>query len=249
MKFDREVLQVLCPYGEWPHANGIQVVDEKAARKMLHSSRIAKFFYGGVPIYIGHPDDSKPRRSCRVVGKIKRICLTKGGIAVVAAYGNDILKRIESGEISAMSPRWQMESTEDGKFRPVKLISVGLTNNPNISGSGRIISAFPPGSKASRGHSHGAENFSKEASNLADRARKCVKRAEGVRSAVKEIALCERVAALKKELSGGSLEICRREGSERRIRHSGMAELARERSVRLGEPYVKSFAAVRKEYI
>ena len=45
------------------------------------------------------------------------------------------------------------------------------------------------------------------------------------------------------------MEICRREGSERRIRHSGMAELARERSVRLGEPYVKSFAAVRKEYI
>ena len=34
MKFDREILQVLCPYGKWRHAKGMQIVDEESAKKM-----------------------------------------------------------------------------------------------------------------------------------------------------------------------------------------------------------------------
>ena len=42
-----------------------------------------------------------------------------------------------------MSPRWEMQSLGNGMYRPVRLVSVGLTNNPNIKGCGIIIDTLP----------------------------------------------------------------------------------------------------------
>ena len=55
-KFDKELVQVLCPYGEWKHSRGMQVVDFESARRMKRSMLILRAL-GGIPIYIGHPDD------------------------------------------------------------------------------------------------------------------------------------------------------------------------------------------------
>ena len=135
MKSDRELLQVLCPFGEWPHAKGMQVVDEESARKMKRAAAWSAAV--GIPIYVGHPDDEGIR--AKAVGRIKRICPTNDGIAVVAAYPQKTYEKIVRGEFSAMSPRWRMQKLGDGRYRPVKLLSVGLTNNPNISESGKIL--------------------------------------------------------------------------------------------------------------
>lgn len=135
MKSDRELLQVLCPFGEWPHAKGMQVVDEESARKMKRAAAWSAAV--GIPIYVGHPDDEGIR--AEAVGRIKRICPTNDGIAVVAAYPQKTYEKIVRGEFSAMSPRWRMQKLGDGRYRPVKLLSVGLTNNPNISESGKIL--------------------------------------------------------------------------------------------------------------
>ena len=55
MKSDRELLQVLCPFGEWPPAKGMQVVDEESARKMKRAAAWSAAV--GIPIYVGQPDD------------------------------------------------------------------------------------------------------------------------------------------------------------------------------------------------
>ena len=56
MKFNRELVQVLCPYGEWRHSRGMQVVDFESARRMKRSMGIFRYL-GAIPIYMGHPDD------------------------------------------------------------------------------------------------------------------------------------------------------------------------------------------------
>ena len=147
-KFDKELVQVLCPYGEWKHSRGMQVVDFESARRMKRSMLILRAL-GGIPIYIGHPDDY-PDGEKVPVGKIVGIFSTHDGIAVVARYSDSVCGRILKKEISAMSPRWQMEKLPDGKYRPVRLLSVGLTNNPNIPLSGTIISAVPDGKNISK---------------------------------------------------------------------------------------------------
>lgn len=114
MKSDRELLQVLCPFGEWPHAKGMQVVDEESARKMKRAAAWSAAV--GIPIYVGHPDDEGIR--AEAVGRIKRICPTNDGIAVVAAYPQKTYEKIVRGEFSAMSPRWRMQKLGDRQIPP-----------------------------------------------------------------------------------------------------------------------------------
>lgn len=136
MNFDTELLQVLCPFGEWNHPKGMQLVDEKSARRMKLA---AMFSFSDIPVYVGHPEERNIKS--KSVGRIKKICRTKGGIVVVVEYSRKAYDDVLTGKLRAMSPRWEMEKLCDGKYRPVKLLSVGLTNNPNIPESDRIIEA------------------------------------------------------------------------------------------------------------
>ena len=211
-KFDKELVQVLCPYGEWKHSRGMQVVDFESARRMKRSMLILRAL-GGIPIYIGHPDDY-PDGEKVPVGKIVGIFSTHDGIAVVARYSDSVCGRILKKEISAMSPRWQMEKLPDGKYRPVRLLSVGLTNNPNIPLSGTIISAVPDGK----------ESFAKGCAKKMETLACCVERgAVGIRAAGKPV--------FARKSKKTAMEIC---------------ELARERSMRTGEPYTKCFAVLKR---
>lgn len=138
MKFEKSIVQILSPYGEWPHKLGMQLVDERSLEKMKRAARFSTLVGCGIPIFIGHPDES-PRSKAVPVGKISRIFGLGDGIAVEAKYSDEAFRKISEGKLKSMSPRWRMEKLPDGKFRPVKLISAGLTNNPNIPDSGRIV--------------------------------------------------------------------------------------------------------------
>ena len=225
MKSDRELLQVLCPFGEWPHAKGMQVVDEESARKMKRAAAWSAAV--GIPIYVGHPDDEGIR--AKAVGRIKRICPTNDGIAVVAAYPQKTYEKIVRGDFSAMSPRWRMQKLGDGRYRPVKLLSVGLTNNPNISESGKILGFGGRGLAQTAERSRAAMA---KMGKLAEEIEICAEKAESLRKSAAAATISERLAARKNA----------DERPERRL-----AELALERSRRLGEPYTKSFAAVKKQ--
>jgi len=237
MKFDKEIVQILCPYGEWPHPRGMQVVDEVSARKMRGAA--ASIFSGRIPIFVGHPDDSPKASKAEPVGYVKKICLTSGGIAIVSNYGDGAFKKIESGELRALSPRWQMENVGGGKFRPVRLISAGLTNNPNIPSSGRIVTASER-TEILEGAKGLAEKVSRKCSKALEAAAACAKRAGEIEDGARAAAVSLRVVGTNGN-EGGTRQRAEKPSAGK------LAELAAERSKRLGEPYTKSFASLRRE--
>ncbi len=235
MKFNKEILQVLCPFGEWKHARGMQIVDEESARLMKRAASWSPI--GQIPIYIGHPDDSPSKKKPKAVGRIKRICLTKDGIAVVAMYSDESYQKVVSGALSAMSPRWQMTHIENEKFRPIKLISVGLTNNPNIPDSGRILKTsngdIDKNANIVKRTNERLNKYLKQIHNISDSAKK-------TRRQIETIKISERISQRTAE---------QKSSTERKIDATRLANIARERSERLGEPYTKSFAYVKKQIL
>ncbi len=236
----REILQILSPYGNWSHKNGMQVVDETAAKKMernFYMSR-AVTLWRGLPVYIGHPDDpSSARPNAKIVGRIKRIFSIDGGIAALICYPEEILKKLRSGKIRAISPRWQMESLGDGNFRPVKLISAGLTNNPNIPDSGKIISidssdSFLKDAKVS------IKKIQKSTELTLRQMRKCSDEIDSMNKAIRESVVSSRISSEDK--CGSARDVKKRMGE--------IASIAQKRSKETGEPYTKSFAFCKRAF-
>ncbi len=135
-----DVIQLLCPYGNWQHSKGMQVVDKISAEKIRNNFMRGLARFRGLPIYVGHPDDGKKSAPLKAVGKIQSVCKTMHGIVICSRYKSEIFNAIASGKLKWLSPRWQMQDLGNGNFRPIKLISAGLTNNPNIPSSGLILS-------------------------------------------------------------------------------------------------------------
>lgn len=252
-----EVLQVLCPYGHWAHKNGMQIVDEKSAETLVKnfSSSLLSSFWAGVPVYIGHPDDPENYNAkAKVVGRIKKLCLLDGGIAALTVYSKDIFNKIKCGKIKAMSPRWQMKKNADGSYSPMKLISVGLTNDPNIPGSGRIISVRKEGeikdaASALVSAKLSALKIAEELAKVSANAFKCGQNAESLGGALKSQSLKMRISELSKDeasFSVGAKKISA--SSAQKIKAADLPKLARDRSLKLNEPYTKSFAHFKKIY-
>jgi hypothetical protein len=65
-----------------------------------------------------------------------------------APTGRDLL---ENAHYKHLSPRWAMRALPDGCFEPVRLLSIGLTNTPNIPGE--TIANEDPGAPGARPHS------------------------------------------------------------------------------------------------
>ncbi len=143
IEYSNECTQVLSPLGNFQHCKGMQVVDEIAANNLIKNSyKIIKHFgIHKIPIYKGgHPDDhsnDKSKLKSYIVGYVKKIFLKDKKICCRVSYS-------EEGYILhnkyKMSPKWVMEKLDTyNDYRPEKLISIGLTNKPNIKGSGEII--------------------------------------------------------------------------------------------------------------
>lgn len=66
MKFEKSIVQILSPYGEWPHKLGMQLVDERSLEKMKRAARFSTLVGCGIPIFIGHPDDLRAQKPFRL---------------------------------------------------------------------------------------------------------------------------------------------------------------------------------------
>jgi hypothetical protein len=132
----------LVEYGDHPHRDGIQRVTKESAVEMQRKfrslrARLARKF-GGVPIYIGHPDDERfahlpGHNDTRSYAWVQDIEAREDGIWILPKWSEDGRKLIENSYFKFLSPRWEMKS-EGGALIPIRLISVGLTNHPNILG-------------------------------------------------------------------------------------------------------------------
>ena len=130
-------------YGDFPHPKGLQRVNEPVARALVehfHSLRglLARRF-GGVPIYAGHPDDPEfagqpGHGDTRAHGWITELFALSDGLYASVRWGKTGRELLDNASYKFLSPRWAMKDLGGGVFEPVRLISVGLTNTPNIPG-------------------------------------------------------------------------------------------------------------------
>lgn len=131
----------IAPYGRHPHMRGMQIVDAESANEMergaeeLWAAFKRKIGHGNpIPVYRSHPDsESFPDALDKTTyGTVEKVYAGNRGVMARIAWGNEF-HRLPKHML--FSPRWRMNRQADGTFRPVELISVGLTHNPNIGGT------------------------------------------------------------------------------------------------------------------
>lgn len=129
-------IQILARLGNHSHPQGMQVLDKKSFKKMR--AKLKGIFAAKVPIYENsHPDEtsmSKDELKSLEVGFVKDLILADNVILMVSKYKKKAYREIKNGR--KLSPRWEMESLNNGEYRPIRLISVGLTGIPNIKECG-----------------------------------------------------------------------------------------------------------------
>lgn len=133
----------IAPLGDHPHPFGIQRLNKNSAQKMIRQfyslQGIIKRCFAALPIYVGHPDDinfsNRPDHQDKIIyGRIHDLEVRKDGLWAFSRWSKNGQKLIEgtAPAYQYLSPRWVMHHMGDNIFEPRRLISVGLTNQPNI---------------------------------------------------------------------------------------------------------------------
>jgi hypothetical protein len=133
----------LADYGDWPHPSGLQRLTPTSGATMVRGfqslwGRLRRRF-GGVPLYVGHPDDpafagQTGHDDTRAYAWITSLEARADGLYILPRWSETGREMLKQAFYKFLSPRWQMRPLGDGTFEPVRLLSVGLTNNPNIPG-------------------------------------------------------------------------------------------------------------------
>ncbi len=236
MKPKKILLQTLSPFGEWQHPKGLQIVDAKCGLRLQKNfnSLFGHFKKIKCPIFIGHPDEN-PTKALLPVGEVKAIEILEDSIAVLCAYDDDIYEKILKKEIQNMSARWEMKKIKNGVFTPIRLISIGLTNNPNIAGSGKILNV--PTEQNLENLNLKADEFSNSILSIS----------EGLNSCLTKIEKLESVRIKKIPDSGKlpTVQILPKQS----VAKFNLAELAKERMKDSSLTYTAAFAQVKKEFL
>ncbi|MDR0428484.1 MAG: hypothetical protein LBG86_00395 [Puniceicoccales bacterium] len=132
----------LADYGNYHHRLGMQVVSHDACVAMAEQfsslyQRLARRFHG-IPIYIGHPDDPTFRGQAghtdtRAYGWVKFLVAEDDGLWIYPKWSNAGRELIKNAHFKFLSPRWEMYPVGENRFSPRQLISIGLTNYPNMN--------------------------------------------------------------------------------------------------------------------
>lgn len=132
----------LSPFGDFPHARGLQRVDRAAAESMVAQfnsfrGRLGRLF-GGVPFYVGHPDlpGANDLVDRKAYGWINELAAREDGLYGFVKWSDAGLEILRNAHFKYLSPYWEAREigTENGRriYRPTALLSAGLTNQPNI---------------------------------------------------------------------------------------------------------------------
>jgi hypothetical protein len=133
----------LADYGDHPHAGGLQRLSLAAAQSLVrqHKSLYGRLrrYFGGVPVYIGHPDDPNFRQlpthaDSRAYAWIHDLEARADGLYIRPIWSAKGRELLDNAHYKHLSPRWKMRPISPGIYEPIELVSVGLTNQPNIPG-------------------------------------------------------------------------------------------------------------------
>lgn len=131
----------LSPFGDHPHPFGVQRLNRMTAEKMTRNFYslwgIMRRCFAGLPIYVGHPDDlaflnHPDHQDSTIYGRIQAIEPRRESLWALVSWSNRGRKLIENSTYRYLSPRWVMHSVGNNIYEPRRLISVGLTHQPNI---------------------------------------------------------------------------------------------------------------------
>lgn len=134
-------IHLLTPYGSFPHAQGVQRIDFHAAVALAAAFnaplRKLSRLLTGLPVFIGHPDDAafagKPGHTdAAVYGTIRALEAKPDGLYAQIKWSREGLRLVADETYRHLSPRWMAMEEESGLYRPVRLLSCGLTNTPNL---------------------------------------------------------------------------------------------------------------------
>ena len=128
----------LSPFGQFYHSLGKQYLSQETLNACIRKTLTWRFRFGftKVPIYVGHPDDAyfqqfPEHMNTTVYGYVRRFCLKDNGLWIQANWTEAGQELIDNGRYRYLSPRWEMEAVNK-HFVPKKLLSIGLTNTPNL---------------------------------------------------------------------------------------------------------------------
>jgi phage I-like protein len=157
----------LSPFGEFPHARGLQRVDRAAAEEMARrfdsfTARLGRLF-GGLPFYVGHPDmpGAHELADRKAYGWVLALQSREDGLYARVKWSESGIDLLRNAHYKFLSPYWEAEEIghEKGRriFRPVALLSVGLTNTPNLP-----VKPLANEADAAAGKSADGENLSED---------------------------------------------------------------------------------------
>ena len=129
----------LATYGIFPHAYGKQYITKSAALRLARQfkSLLHRFSWKYVPVFIGHPDDPNfahlpEHMNTHEYGRVRSLKVDENGIWVDVKWNRAGQQLMEEGQYRYLSPRWLMQSISEQGYTPVRLLSIGLTNQPNL---------------------------------------------------------------------------------------------------------------------
>ena len=111
---------------------------------------------------------------------------------------------------------------------------------------GRVVGALPAGLSSARARAEKAEEISRRAKSAAERAQKCSESARRLGELSRAATVEARMRLAKPPAKTGGGESLN--PAPKKISPREMADLAARRSEELGEPYSKSFAAIRRQF-
>ena len=129
------------PFGNHDHREGMQVLDRESADAILASFQSEAETKGrrfaGLPVYVGHPDHAQfagTYKDKSAKAWIKEIAVTGNALRMRTQWNAAGRSLVENEEYKYFSPTWGVApiAGRSAAYRPVRLKSVGLTNEPNI---------------------------------------------------------------------------------------------------------------------
>jgi phage I-like protein len=127
----------LVNFGECAHQKGTQLFDVPAAERIIDSfhslrGRLLRRFQG-LPIFIGHPDDPEfASKKSKIYGRIENMKTEDDALWILVKWTDIGQELFKNGILRHLSPRWLTTPTKDDKLSPKRLLSVALTNHPNV---------------------------------------------------------------------------------------------------------------------
>lgn len=128
--------QFFVPFGDHRHVKGLQRFDRESAEELQSAANSITGRLLGIPIYAGHPDvkgreDTNPAAPAFGWIDLDGIQIENDGVRFRPKWNKRGKEAVENAEFRFYSPHW-LNRKVGQVLRPVRLLSFGLTNRPNI---------------------------------------------------------------------------------------------------------------------